>query len=155
MNKVTKYLNSSFLFIVILLNLHYWVYLSNANFELWYLEWYSNTPIDLPGIILEEEKRPTYLFPLQKLTYLYYEVNNPKNIIIQKNQSFFFSEIEILAWRDIVNKYLKESWYMFSTWFASNQYPSILYFIIFYFLLWGFINNIIQILIFKSKIHYK
>jgi hypothetical protein len=155
MNKVTKYLNSSFLFIVILLNLHYWVYLSNANFELWYLEWYSNTPIDLPGIILEEEKRPTYLFPLQKLTYLYYEVNNPKNIIIQENQSVFFSNMEILAWRDIVNKYFKDSWYMFITWFASNQYPSILYFIIFYFLLWGFINNIIQILILKSKIHYK
>lgn len=139
MKKLTKNITISIITSLIIIFLHYVVYLDNTNIELWYIEWYANAPIDLPNIELTKEIRPTYLKPFQKLQYFYLDTNNQDNIIIAENQNFFKGNMTIIKWDDIVKKYHKESWYMFITPNVSNEYPSILFFFLQYILIFNLI----------------
>ena len=145
MQKIHKHILSFIIIYISLFCMHYFIYLWNTSTDI-YLQSYSNTPLDLPWVILKKEIRPTYSNPFQKITYLYYDKYNPENIIIQKEQWFFHSDLQIIQWKNIVDKYFKESWYMFLTGFAVNDYPSVLYFIIFYLWIWWFIYNTFSII---------
>jgi len=150
MNKNHKHILSFLWLFIFLYWIHYSIYSWNISTD-FYIQTYSNTPVDIPGIKFEREIRPTYLAPLQRLTYIYYDEYNPENIIIQKEQWFFHSDLEIIQGKNIVDKYFNSSWHMFLTGFAVNEYPSVLYFFIFYLWIWLLIYNFIQILIINKK----
>lgn len=146
MKKLHKSILISISSLFILIILHYFIYLWNSNYDLWYLEWYVSTPIDLQNIEFQKEIRPTYFLPLRKLKYVYIEKNNANNIVIEINQQIFKWKMDIIKWKGIIEKYHKESWLTFLTWFASNKYPTPLFFLLQYIF-------IITFIIFSYKVY--
>ncbi len=62
--------------VTVFLLLHYFVYLNNASSQVPILQSYTDSPMDLPELVMCEEKKPTYLNPFRKVTFSYEVVQN-------------------------------------------------------------------------------
>lgn len=77
--------------------LHYFVYLDNASGEVPIIQSYTDAPIDLSGLILCEEKTPTYFNPFRKVQFSYQVEQNGTYTecnIIEKAESLFTSKMQ-------------------------------------------------------------
>lgn len=135
MKKTTLHILFSLILWIIISFLHYVVYLDNTNISIWYLEWYTNAPLDVQNIVLQKEIRPNYFQPFEKIQYFYTDSLNPENTMIEENQNLFYWNTTIVEWYDIVQKYHTESWGMFMRPLVANEFPTILYFILQYILI--------------------
>lgn len=120
--------------------LHYFIYFENTNTEIPLLKVYPDMSLDFPEIKLIDEIRPTYFTPFSKFQYIYEDKDG--NQIIEETIWLFNWKMKAIQWKDIISKNFEKSWYLFLKWFAVNEHPSVLFFIIQYLLIIIFLVNI-------------
>lgn len=80
--------------------LHYFVYMDNASGEVPIIQSYTDAPVDLPELVLCEEKKPSYFNPFHKVQFSYQVEQNGTYTecnIIEQAESIFTSKMQPLV----------------------------------------------------------
>ncbi len=132
--------------------LHYYVYLGVPLFRdggyttVPLLQGYTDSPVDLEELVLCEEKRPSYLNPLQKIEYSYQVVEGETYSecnIVERASSIFTSNMEPIQGdpKDYFDEQ-KEGPFMRGN--VSNDYANLTFFIVQYAIIAGFLFVILR-----------
>jgi hypothetical protein len=146
------------LLVIVFFLLHYYIYLDNAG-TIPILQSYTDAPVDLPELMLceEEQARPSYLTPFQKIKYSYavrsgdgqidsetgipaYEYSNDCPIIEQA-ESIFTSKIKPLVGDpyEYWNNFDEDS---FARPLVANTYANLIFFLVQYLIIAAWITVI-------------